>query len=485
MTQFNHIDKDNVLHYFQEISKIPRGSGNEKAISDFLVAFAKEHGLFCRQDALYNVLIKKPGSQSKVNEKPIILQGHIDMVCDKNVGTAHDFTKDPIELVVKGDYIYANETTLGADNGIAVAYMMALLTKTDGVHPPIEGIFTSCEETGLEGAIHFDTSDIEGKRFINLDNEEEGLLLSGCSGGCRMEIALPLEFEIPPKDALSYTISITGLLGGHSGADIHLQRGNAIVILGRILYQLDQKIDFSVSAMHGGSMDNAICREAFATLHIPPEHTSDFQHYLSKYSQEMKEEYSFSDGNIVIHHEVSQEEITKTWSEQTKKYALSILTLLPYGVQTVVSELPTLVESSNNLGILETTGDALLIHNALRSSTKSRMTALVHKIELIGQTYGATVKQSQSYPGWKYNPNSELLAHFAKVYETMYEKSATISAIHAGLECGLFGEKIDGLDMISIGPEMHDIHTPQERVSISSTLRVWEFLLEALKELQD
>ncbi len=483
MGKLDGLGGDRVFYFFEEICKIPHGSENEMALSDYIVAFAKERGLYCRQDAHYNVFIKKAGSKGYEKAAPIILQGHIDMVCEKNAGTELDFLTDPIEIYVEGDFLHAKGTTLGADDGIAVAYMLALLEEDTLAHPPIEAIFTVEEETGMGGARAFETFDVEGKRFLNMDTEEEGVLLSGCAGGRRVRVYLPAERADSPVGKKAYQISIRGLKGGHSGADIHLQRANANRLMGRMLYMLKEAVDFSVASVDGGNMDNAICREAGATVLLAEKNEGTVRELLEKWEKMIQEEYNSCETSITITMESLQEEVFKVLTEETKNKLIHILLLLPYGVQTMSMEMEGLVESSSNIGIVKTTSEHIYFDNAVRSSVESRKELICEKIYSLASLCGARVDDVNDYPGWKFNPNSPLLKLFAKTYEEFYGKEAEISAIHAGLECGLFSEKISDLDMVSIGPEMHDVHTPDERLSISSTIRVWEFLKEVLKKM--
>lgn len=483
MGKLDGLGGDKVFYFFEEICKIPHGSENEKALSDYIVSFAKERGLYCRQDEHYNVLIKKAASKGYEDAAPVIIQGHIDMVCEKNTGTDMDFLTDPIEIYVKDDFIHAQGTTLGADNGIAAAYMMALLDDATLEHPPLEMVFTVEEEIGMGGARTFETFDVEGKRFINMDTEEEGVLLSGCAGGRRVRVYLPAERSDSPVGREAYQISIRGLKGGHSGSDIHLQRGNANILMGRVLHQLKEKIDFSLASVDGGNMDNAICREAEAIILIPKNNEESVRELLTIIEKSLREEYNSSESSITITMEALQEKVFKVLTEDTKNKLIYILMLLPYGVQTMSMEMEGLVESSNNIGILKTTSDSIYIDNAVRSSVESRKELICKKIESVATLCGAKIEEINDYPGWRFNPESSLLKVLSKTYREMYGKEATVSAIHAGLECGLFSEKIPDLDMVSIGPEMYDVHTPDERLSISSTIRVWEFLKEVLKQM--
>ncbi|MFV0313821.1 MAG: aminoacyl-histidine dipeptidase [Anaerotignum sp.] len=484
MRKLDGLGGEKVFYYFEEICNIPHGSEHEKALSDYIVGFAKDRGLYYRQDEHNNVIIKKNGAKGYEAVAPIIIQGHIDMVCEKNAGTELDFLTQPLDIFVKDDFIHANGTTLGADNGIAVAYMLALLDDTTLEHPPIEAIFTVEEEIGMGGARGFEPFDVEGKRFLNMDTEEEGVLLSGCSGGRRVRVYLPANRYETPRDRDAFQISIRGLKGGHSGADIHLQRANANCLLGRILYELNEKLDYSLASADGGNMDNAICREAEAVILFCRENEDMAREILADAEKKFKQEYNACESSITITMEDLQEKVFKVLADETKNKLIQTLMLLPYGVQSMSLEMSGLVESSSNIGILKTTEEYIYFENAVRSSVESKKEFICEKIAAVASLCGARVQEVNDYPGWRFNPNSPMLEQFAKIYKEMYGKEATISAIHAGLECGLFSEKIPDLDMVSIGPEMYDVHTPDERLSISSTIRVWEYLKEALKQMK-
>lgn len=484
MNVLSHLGCDKVFYYFETICDIPHGSFHEKALSDYIVSFAKERGLYCRQDARNNVLIKKPGTAGYEASPALILQGHIDMVCDKNVGTEHDFLTEPLKLYIDGDYIKAQGTTLGADNGIAVAYMLALLDAKDIEHPPIECVFTVEEEIGMGGATDFDAFDLEGKRFLNMDTEEEGHLMVSCCGGRRMRVYLPLEREAKQADAKAFAIRIHGLKGGHSGADIHLQRASANVLLGRVLLELREKMDYALVRADGGNMDNAICREAEAVICMDPAKEAEGVALVAELQKIFWYEYKDRESDILMTMEAVEEEITETLTAETRDNIIAMLQLLPYGVQSMDANMEGLVESSSNIGILKTNEDHIFIDNAVRGSVETRKDAICKKIEVLGELCGAKVVGVNDYPGWQFNPDSELLGIFKEAWVEKFGAEPKVVAIHAGLECGLFAQKIPGLDLISLGPDMHDVHTPDERLSISSTIRVWDYLKLVLKKLK-
>ena len=483
MNVLDHLGCDKVFTYFEAVCDIPHGSFHEKELSDYIVAFAKERGLYCRQDARHNVIIKKPGTAGYEKSPALIIQGHIDMVCEKNADTEHDFLTEPLKLYIDGDDIKARGTTLGADNGIAVAYMLALLDAENMEHPPLECVFTVEEEIGMGGATDLDAFDLEGKRFLNMDTEEEGYLMVSCCGGRRMRMYLPAEREAASADKKTVAVRIRGLKGGHSGADIHLQRASANVLMGRLLLELREKIGYDLVQVNGGNMDNAICREAEAILCIDPAREGEAKERLAELQDIFWAEYKDRESDILLTMEET-EAAAEVLTGEVRDNIIALLQLLPYGVQTMDTNMEGLVESSSNIGILRTEEDHIFIDNAVRGSVESRKEAICKKIEVLGELCGAKVVGVNDYPGWQYNPDSELLKIFKEAWTEKFGKEPKVVAIHAGLECGLFAKKIPGLDLISLGPDMHDVHTPDERLSISSTIRVWEYLKYVLKKLK-
>ena len=483
MNVLDHLGCDKVFYYFEAICDIPHGSFHEKELSDYIVAFAKERGLYCRQDARHNVVVKKPGTAGFEKSPALIIQGHIDMVCEKNADTEHDFLTEPLKLYIDGDYIKARGTTLGADNGIAVAYMLALLDAENIEHPPIECVFTVEEEIGMGGATDLDAFDLEGRRFLNMDTEEEGYLMVSCCGGRRMRMYLPVERVATSVEKKTFAIRIRGLKGGHSGADIHLQRASANVLMGRLLLELREKIGYDLVKVNGGNMDNAICREAEAIMMIDPAKEVETKELIFEMQKIFWAEYKDRESDILMTME-EVEGAAEALTAEVRDNIIALLQLLPYGVQTMDTNMEGLVESSSNIGILRTEEDHIFIDNAVRGSVESRKDAICKKIEVLGELCGAKVVGVNDYPGWVYNPDSELLKIFKEAWTEKFGKEPKVVAIHAGLECGLFAKKIPGLDLISLGPDMHDVHTPDERLSISSTIRVWDYLKVVLKKLK-
>jgi dipeptidase D len=467
---------EKVFYYFEEISKIPRCSNHEKRISEFLYNWAKEKNLEVSQDKALNILIKKKASKGYENSPTVILQGHMDMVCEKNMDTQHDFSKDPLQLRIVDDYIYATGTTLGADNGIAVAFAMAILDSDDIVHPPLEVLITTDEENGMTGVENLDTKNINGKILINLDSEDEGIFTAGCAGGGRVKLMIPVEYKAPNYSNF-YKLSIKGLKGGHSGVDIDKERGNSIKLLGRVLYNLKDEIE--ISSIIGGSKDNAIPRESQAIISCKEE--EDLIEYISNWNEIFMNEFAFSDPDVNIVLEKTQNQST-VFNKETSDKIISAINLIPNGPLSRSTDL-NMVIYSNNLGVITTDDNKVIITCAPRSSTKSLLNQFVDNIEQIAKLLNIEIDASSFYPGWEYAKESKIRKICLDTYKDIYNKNGTVEVIHAGLECGFLIEKIPGLDAISLGPDMYDIHTPDEHLSISSSKRTFEFLCEILKRI--
>ncbi|MGL5575050.1 MAG: aminoacyl-histidine dipeptidase [Sarcina sp.] len=473
-----------VFKYFEDITQIPRGSGNEKAISDYLVKFANDLNLEVIQDEANNIIIRKPASKGYENAKGVIIQGHMDMVCEKNKGTEHDFEKDPLKLRIDGDNIYATDTTLGADNGIAVAYGMAVLAG-DYEHPALELLVTTDEEVGMSGAIALDGRNIQGKVLLNVDSEEEGEFLVSCAGGARNTITIDVEWIDTPEEKVAYELRIKGLRGGHSGMEINKERGNSNKLMGRLLNEISKEVEFDIALISGGSKNNAIPREADTLIVLDEKDVAKVQEIVSKVESEVKGELRVQDPNVAIEMEAEEAMPLEVFSKETMKKVIMALQLIPNGVEVMSMDMAGLVQTSTNLGVVTTTNEKVLFDSATRSSVNSQKWAFIDKIQNIADVIGGKLEVSSSYPSWEYNPESEVREIAKKVYKDMTGEEAKLVAIHAGVECGLLSEKIEGgLDMISFGPNMADVHTPDEHVSISSTKNVWEFLIALLKALK-
>ena len=472
-----------VFDFFEKISDIPRGSGNEKAISDYLLNFGKELGLETIQDEALNIIIKKPASKGYENAPTVIIQGHMDMVCEKNNGTDHDFEKDPLKLRIVDDYIYATDTTLGADNGIAVAYGMALLADNSIPHPALEVLITTDEETGMSGAMAVSKDNLDGKLLINLDNEEEGELLVSCAGGVRTNSAIKIEWQ-DRADKATMSINISGLKGGHSGMDIIKERGNSNKILGRILKALKDELEFNIVKINGGSKNNAIPREAEVIISLDNSNVDKVTSIVNELADVFANELKAQDPGLkVVVNKVSVDE-SKEFNKDTTDKVINLLYLYPNGVNTRSTEIDGLVESSTNLGVLSTNEDYVEFDSAVRSSVPSLKKEIELRIKTITEIIGAEFSSKSDYPGWEYDPNSKMREICQKVYKDMTGKEAKIVAIHAGVECGLFNEKLGNLDMISFGPNLYDVHTPQEHMSITSVKNTWDYLLKILEEIK-
>ncbi len=484
MNILKDLEPNNVFKYFEEISQIPRGSGNEKAISDYLKSFGESLGLETIQDKALNIIIKKPATKGYENAPTVILQGHMDMVCEKNVDTVHDFTKDPLELRIDGDFVYANGTTLGADNGIAVAYGMAILASKDIEHPSIELLVTTDEETGMTGAMALNGEDLSGKILLNLDSEEEGFFLVSCAGGVRTNVSLNIEWEETKENVKALEISLRNLKGGHSGMEINKGRGNSNKLMGRVLNDLLDNVDFSLAYVNGGSKDNAIPRECDALIVVEEKEVEKVKFICEEFNKIFKNELSASDKDVTVKVSETLEIPTEVFSKDSTYKAIKILSLIPSRVDSMSMEIEDLVQSSTNLGVVETNNTSIIFRNATRSSVGTLKEKIVKETRDVAEILGGKCEVTAPYPEWQYNPESKIRELCKKVYKDVTGEDAKIIAIHAGLECGLLGEKIAGLDMISFGPNMFDVHTPNEHLSISSTMNVWKLLLEILKEIK-
>ncbi|WP_343345017.1 aminoacyl-histidine dipeptidase [Terrisporobacter petrolearius] len=468
-----------VFKYFEEISQVPRGSGDEKRISEFLVNFAKELNLEVVQDEHLNVIIRKPATAGYENCPGVILQGHMDMVCEKNKDVDHDFEKDPIDLRIVDDMIYANGTTLGADNGIAVAMSMAVLASNDLAHPALEVLVTSNEEAGMTGANGLDGSLLKGKYIINLDSEEEGFLLVSCAGGNRSYVTLPLTYKNIEGNKQAFMIEVKGLLGGHSGMDIVKQRANSNVTMGRILNLLD--VDFDLVEVNGGSKNNAIPRDCEAVVAVNKDQAETLKANVAKIEEILKNEFKTTDPGLEV--VVKEATADKAITDECKAKAMLLLNFIPNGIQTVSKDIEGLVESSSNLGVVKTENDVMSFESAVRSSVATLRENLNNKTEMLCDTVNANFENTDGYPAWEYAKNSKLEELCVDVYEKSTGKKPVITAIHAGLECGLLLDKMPGCEAISMGPDMFEVHTPNEHLSIPSVKNVYEFLLSVLKSM--
>ncbi len=482
MEVLSDLEPGRVFHYFEEISRIPRGSYHEKQISDYLVAFATEHAFQVFQDDLYNVVMLIPASAGYEDQEPVILQGHMDMVCEKTADCVIDMEQEGLQLAVDGDYVFARNTTLGGDDGIAIAYMLAIADDQSVVHPPLEYIITVSEEVGMEGARHIDLSMLKGHCMLNLDSEEEGIFLSSCAGGMSAMVTLPVVWKESAKQHW-YTLKVSGLLGGHSGCEIDKGRANANKILGRVLYQLNKEVSFTLQSMEGGKKDNAIPLRSKAVIGLSKGDVAGAEHFLKEYNTILQKEYAKSDAGIRVELEPEGEEEKRLVLDSVSLFRiLAFLMTVPDGVQGMSMSVPGLVETSLNLGIMELHHEYLFTQHAVRSSVTTKKQYVARQLECLTTALSGKIEIRGEYPAWEYQEKSVVRPKVMELYEKMYGKTPVVEGIHAGLECGLLAAKIPDLDCVSMGPNILDIHTTAERLSISSTKRVYEFLLEYLKQ---
>lgn len=478
------IDYKNIFKYFEEISAIPRGSGNMQAISDYLVSFAKEHNLRYIQDDVLNVIMFKEATSGYEDAPAVILQGHMDMVCEKESWSNHDFEKDGLELVIDGDYIRANGTTLGGDNGIAVAYALAILSDDSLKHPALEVIITTDEETGMDGVIGLDPAPFKAKYMLNLDSEDEGIILCSSAGGLSGTVTLPLSYEEVKAGQEALEIAITGLQGGHSGAEIHKNRTNANVMMGRILMELQKETVFRVADIHGGNKSNAIPREAHAVITVDASQVASAKSAIETIAKEIVSELVTSEPDAKVDVRTMQLENAQVMTKDCSDKVIFMLVTAPYGVLVMSSDIEGLVESSVNMGILRVVDGVMEFHYSVRSSLNSYKHYISTKLELLAKSIGASYVMDGEYPAWEYKKESKFRELLIDVFKKQYNYEPVVTAIHAGLECGLISEKIEGLDIVSIGPNMADIHTPKERLNISSTKRLYDYVVAVLEAIK-
>lgn len=468
-----------VISYFNTISSIPRMSGDEQAISDYIMAFAEERGLEALRDDMNNVIVKKPASDPSCTET-VILQGHLDMVYVKTEDSAHQY-EDGIQIKEDDMFYFAGDTTLGADNGIAVAYCLAVLDSKELVHPNLEVIFTAQEEVGLAGADALDISDLKGDKFINLDSEEEGIFYSSCAGGLRCRMYWNKEIKRREGTYHMWKVSLHELKGGHSGMNISAGRGNAIVLLGRMLYAL-RGLDVKVGQIDFPGKANAIPSTGSFCIYAEPEKSEAVAAKLGELEAVFKKELQYTD-SIMVRIEEEQTENPNTYTDEFQKKLISSLNLLPNGVYTYSQSMEGLVESSMNLGALSEEDEGMMLLVMIRSSVASRKYELKNKIQILADTFCDACSFENDYPGWEFRRESMLRDMSLNIYEELFGKKAEAAAIHAGLECGYWDDKKPGMDIISMGPDMYDVHSPKERVSKQSIVNMWRFLTVLLERL--
>ncbi len=472
-----------VLHWFEEIAKIPRCSKNETQICAWLTKWAEDNNFGVKKDAVDNILILVPGTAGYEKSTPVVIQGHMDMVCEKAKGTEFDFATDPIKLIYDGDWLTADQTTLGADNGIAIAMAMAVSLDKDQPHPPLELLFTVDEETGLTGATALEPGFLKGKTLLNVDSEDEGVFTVGCAGGKDTHMTLTLDTEGVPAGSKPFKLVAGGMSGGHSGVDIHEQRANAIGVLGRAINELLKASEVRLVSLSGGTAHNAIPRDAEAVIALPGNMADGAQKIVAQLAGVLKAEHGKTDPKITLVLEAgdaSPEGLTAAATRQGVDFLLAV----PHGVADMSLDIAGLVETSNNLAEVKLEGGKLTALTSQRSSDMNRLQLLTDRIESVTRGFGGEVKTGGGYPAWQPNMDSPLLAKCQEVYKNLMGKDPVVEIIHAGLECGIIGAKYEGMDMISFGPTIKNPHSPDEKLEIKTIGMVYEFMGSLLKELK-
>ncbi|MEI6062086.1 MAG: aminoacyl-histidine dipeptidase [Bacteroidota bacterium] len=481
-TVFTGLSPEKVWYYFGEICKVPRPSKKEKRITDYIISVARKLNLENEVDETGNILIRKPATKGYTHFPVVILQSHIDMVCEKNSDTYHDFDNDPILPRKEGEWVKATGTTLGADDGIGIATQLAILESQDIEHGPLEMLFTVDEETGLTGANGLKPGFLKGNILLNLDSEDEGELFIGCAGGQDTKVFMSYSRVAVNYDFTGYQIKVSGLQGGHSGDDINKGRGNAVKILNRLLWSSSHLFEVRISEIEGGNLRNAIAREAFANVIVPNRFSSDFIKFVKKFNTFMKEEFRINEpGLLISYHPTELPSFLIDFSTQER--LLNALYACPHGVIAMSADVPNFVETSTNLASVKMTDKVIEIGTSQRSSSEHGKEDVLNMVESVFKLAGAKITHNDGYPGWTPNPHSPILETTRKAYVKLFKQEPKILAIHAGLECGLIGESYPGIDMISYGPTIKGAHSPDERLQIDTVQRFWDLTLEVLKNI--
>lgn len=479
-----NLEPKNLWKHFYALTQIPRPSKKEGKIIEYMKKFGEDLGLETIVDEVGNVIIRKPATPGMENRKAVVLQGHLDMVPQKNNDTEHDFENDPIDAYVDGEWVTARGTTLGADNGIGVAAAMTVLESKDLKHGPVEALFTIDEETGMTGAFGLKPGILQGEILINMDSEDEGELYIGCAGGTNANVKFSLNRKAAPANAKAYKVSLTGLKGGHSGIDIHLGKGNANKLINRLLWMANRELGVLLSSVEGGNLRNAIPREAFATVVVPSDQTGAFEKLVSEMEAVMRNEFGSVEPNLSLKAEPANMPAT-VLDEESHSRLLNAVYACPNGVIRMSTDMEGLVETSTNLAVYRTGEQEAEVLCLMRSSVDSARDDLKNMFVSIFEPAGAQVTFDGEYPGWKPNPDSAILREMKEIYNNKYGKIPAIKAIHAGLECGLLGGVYPGLDMISFGPTIRYPHSPDEKVNIATVQKFWDFLLETLEHIPE
>lgn len=479
MGVLSQLKPQSVFAYFERLCSVPHGSGNTKIISDLCMEMAGELGLRCRQDALNNVVIWKDGSRGYETAAPVILQGHMDMVCVKTADCPKDMAAEGLDLCTDGQWVWADKTSLGGDDCIAVAIAFAILADDTLPHPPLEVVITVDEETGMDGAFGLDCSDIKGRMLLNLDSEEDGVFTVSCAGGARADCVLPGKKEAL-TDEVSYQVTISGLQGGHSGAEIDKGRGNANQLMGRVLYTAMERLGgIRLADIRGGKFDNVICLRSDALVAVPADKADVFESFVAEFCAVLQNEYAGCDDGVVL--TCRKAEVTTAISAEATRNILQTLLVVPQGVQAMNVDFPGLVQTSLNLGVMTTQTDGVHFTLSVRSCIATQKEMLLQRLRAIMALGGGTVEVRSTYPGWQYARESLLRDRVMQAYTEISGKVGRIEATHGGLECGLFIEKMPGLDAVSLGPELHDIHSERERLSVPSTAQLYDVVCRILE----
>lgn len=478
-----NLQPEKVWKYFYDICQIPRPSKKEEKIIAYLMDTGKKLGLKTEKDEIGNVLISKPATKGKEKVTPVIFQSHMDMVCEKNKDVVFDFDKDPIQPYIDGEWVKAKGTTLGADDGIGMAIALAILEDKTIEHGPVECLFTVDEETGLTGAFELKPNWLKGKMLLNLDSEDEGQFFIGCAGGKSTTATIDFKKEKLPSNASSFLIKVKGLKGGHSGDDINKELGNAVKILNRILYDATFKYDASLATIDAGNLHNAIAREGSALVMIPNAKKEEFIRYIKEFDAIVKEELKISDADVEVQIEASKNP-EFVIDEFTQCDLVEVLYACPHGVLAMAQDIENFVETSTNLASVKMINNQIKVVTSQRSSVESKKEDACNMVASVFNLMNAEVEHSEGYPGWTPNPNSEVLTVLKQAYLNLFKKEPLVLAIHAGLECGLIGEKYPKMDMISYGPTLRGVHSPTERLLIKTVKEVWDLTVEFLRIVQ-
>jgi len=474
---------ERVLGIFEQINAIPRCSSRERALSDWLVSWASEHKLERERDGVLNVLIRAPGTGELAGAAPVAFQGHLDMVCEKTPDSEHNFDTDPIRSIIEGEWLTATGTTLGADNGIAIALALAIVEDDTIVRPPLELLFTVDEETGLSGAQKLKTDWLRARTLLNLDSEDEGVFTVGCAGGLNSLISVPISQVASGPELEFLQLAVSGLQGGHSGVDIHLDRANANVLAARVALDLRQKFGAVVAEVHGGSAHNAIPRDSHIVLGLKPSITKEARTLVSDWHRTLSGEYAGTDPNLTVELR-SVERPKQVMDETSAARIMDLLIGIPHGVARMSREIAGLVETSTNLATVRTSDGKVEIDTSQRSSSESQLEAIAARVAAVAHLGGGAVKITSRYPAWEPETESKILRTASEVYRELFDAEPTVEVIHAGLECGIIGAKYPGMELLSIGPTIKMPHSPDERMHLPSLERVWDFLVHLLKALR-